>query len=91
VENWYVFIQDGLKSKKIEKANLSILPKEKLNKITQLTKSYKYASPAGFIGLKLIAVLLMIGWAFLIIREFINVCCPDIYQNLFNIICGWYN
>jgi hypothetical protein len=89
--NWYIHILDGLKSKEIKNEDLSILPREKQNKIKQLTKLYKSPGTVGFSGLRWIARLLMIGWGFLIIREFTNVCCPEIYQSLINIVCGWCN
>jgi len=36
----------------------------------KLEEKYKYVKPAGFTGLQWISRLLMIGWGFLIIREF---------------------
>jgi len=86
-KNWYALLPEELNSD--EKVDKSTLPKNKKGIIKFLRG--RYASPAGFKGLKCITVLLMIGWGFLIIREFTNVCCPEIYQNLLNIICGWCN
>jgi len=71
-KNWYIHIIDGLKAKKIKESDLNTLPKEKLNRIRQLTNSHKYAGVAGFPGLRCIARLLMIGWGLVIVLTFLN-------------------
>lgn len=70
-KNWYVCIFDKLQSKELEESRLNSFSKENSSRIRQLRDYYKceYAKAAGYTGLKWIAIIIMVSWLFLILRE----------------------